>query len=33
MTGKKIIYIAFGILALGVGALGVVLPLLPAFPF
>lgn len=33
MTGKKIIYIAFGILGLGVGALGVVLPLLPAFPF
>lgn len=33
MTGKKILYLALGILGLGLGALGVVLPLLPAFPF
>lgn len=33
MKGKKIIYIALGILCLGLGALGAVLPLLPAFPF
>lgn len=33
MKGKKILYISFGILSLGLGALGAVLPLLPAFPF
>lgn len=33
MRGKKILYISFGILSLGLGALGAVLPLLPAFPF
>lgn len=33
MKGKKILYIILGILGLGLGALGVVLPLLPAFPF
>ncbi len=33
MNGKKIIYISLGILGLGLGALGAVLPLLPAFPF
>ena len=33
MTGKKILYLALGILGLGLGALGVALPLLPAFPF
>ena len=33
MTGKKFIYIALGILGIGLGALGAVLPLLPAFPF
>ena len=27
MTGKKILYLALGILGLGLGALGVVLPL------
>lgn len=33
MSGKKILYISLGVLGLGLGALGVVLPLLPAFPF
>lgn len=33
MRGKKILYISFGILSLGLGSLGAVLPLLPAFPF
>lgn len=33
MKGKRIIYIILGILGLGLGALGAVLPLLPAFPF
>lgn len=33
MNGKKIIYISLGILGLGLGALGAVFPLLPAFPF
>lgn len=33
MKSKKILYIALGILGLGLGALGAVLPLLPAFPF
>ena len=33
MSGKKILYLSLGILGLGLGALGAVLPLLPAFPF
>lgn len=33
MKSKKILYIALGILGLGLGTLGAVLPLLPAFPF
>ena len=33
MGGKRILYISLGILGLGLGALGSVLPLLPAFPF
>ena len=33
MKLKKILYLAGGFLGLGLGALGVVLPLLPAFPF
>lgn len=33
MNMKKIFYIIGGCLSLGVGALGAVLPLLPAFPF
>ncbi len=33
MTFKKIIFIIIGIINLGLGALGAVLPLLPAFPF
>lgn len=33
MSGKKILYISLGVLGLGLGALGVVLHLLPAFPF
>lgn len=33
MSGKRILYISLGILGLGLGALGAVLPLLPAFPF
>ena len=33
MRSKKILYISLGVLSLGMGALGAVLPLLPAFPF
>lgn len=33
MKLKKILYLAGGFLGLGLGALGAVLPLLPAFPF
>lgn len=33
MNIKKIVYIVLGCISLGVGALGAVLPLLPAFPF
>lgn len=33
MNLKKICYIALGCLGLGLGAVGAVLPLLPAFPF
>ena len=32
MNIKKLIYVAVGCLGLGLGALGAVLPLLPAFP-
>ena len=30
---KKILWIMLGFISLGVGAVGVVLPLLPSFPF
>jgi len=30
---KKVLYILFGCIALALGAVGAVLPLLPAFPF
>ena len=33
MNIKRIVYIALGCLGVGLGALGAVLPLLPAFPF
>ena len=33
MNLKKILYIVIGCVSLGVGAVGAVLPLLPAFPF
>ena len=33
MNIKKIIFIALGCIGLGLGAVGAVLPLLPAFPF
>lgn len=33
MNIKKIIYVVVGCIGLGLGALGAVLPLLPAFPF
>lgn len=33
MNIKKILYITLGCIGVGLGALGVVLPLLPAFPF
>lgn len=33
MNMKKIIWITLGLIGLGLGALGAVLPLLPAFPF
>lgn len=33
MKLKKFIYIIFGCIGVGLGALGAVLPLLPAFPF
>lgn len=33
MKFKKIIYVVIGCIGLGLGALGAVLPLLPAFPF
>ena len=33
MNIKKILYIVLGCLSLGLGAVGAVLPLLPAFPF
>ena len=33
MNIKKIVYIILGCLGVGLGALGAVLPLLPAFPF
>lgn len=33
MTIKKALYILLGCLSLGLGAVGAVLPLLPAFPF
>lgn len=33
MRLKKALYIALGCLSLGIGSLGAVLPLLPAFPF
>ncbi|MGN0604297.1 MAG: YbaN family protein [Oscillospiraceae bacterium] len=33
MNFKKVIYVIVGCIGLGLGALGAVLPLLPAFPF
>lgn len=33
MRGKKVLYVILGIFSLGLGAVGAVLPLLPAFPF
>lgn len=33
MNTKRILYITLGCLGVGLGALGAVLPLLPAFPF
>lgn len=33
MNIKKILYITLGCIGVGLGALGAVLPLLPAFPF
>lgn len=33
MNVKKIVYTAVGCLGLGLGAVGAVVPLLPAFPF
>ena len=33
MNIKKTIYLALGCIGVGLGALGAVLPLLPAFPF
>ena len=33
MNLKKLLYIFLGCLGVGLGALGAVLPLLPAFPF
>lgn len=33
MHTKKIVYTVVGIVGLGLGAVGAVLPLLPAFPF
>ncbi len=33
MRIKKIIYLCIGFIGLGIGALGAVVPLLPAFPF
>lgn len=33
MRIKRMVYIALGCISMGLGALGAVLPLLPAFPF
>ena len=33
MNLKKVFFVVLGCLSLGLGALGAVLPLLPAFPF
>lgn len=33
MKAKKVIYMSLGLVSMGLGALGAVLPLLPAFPF
>lgn len=33
MNLKKILWIALGCIGIGLGTLGVVLPMLPAFPF
>lgn len=33
MNVKKVFYIVLGCIGLGLGAVGAVLPLLPAFPF
>lgn len=33
MKVKKIVYIVFGYIGVGLGAMGAIIPLLPAFPF